>query len=254
MPCPNASQPTARNRVATPWGRVPHNGSNGPPRADPGLVRRARPRAALARPLRVGVVGDGLGVHAAADPGGPGAARARAVGRALADPGRPRGGGHRRGSAGLGAARLPAPGAAAARRRHRDRREPRWRRARRLRRPDRAARRGRLHRGSHRLLRPRPAPRGARHQRAPGPRPDSRRRRAPRPVGHQGGARDRGRVAARGRTDRGHVVGGGHGAGRAGLHGHRPALRRVPRRRPVRVARGRLPGPGPAPIGSAAAG
>ena len=53
------------------------------------LVRRPRARPALARRGGDAVVGDGLGVHAAADAGRPGAAGARAVARALADARRP---------------------------------------------------------------------------------------------------------------------------------------------------------------------
>ncbi len=117
------------------------------------------------------VVGDGLGVHAPADAGRPGAARARAVAGALADPGRPGRRADRRGGPRLGPARLPAPGAAAARRGDRDRRAARRRGAGVVRRPAGAARHRRLHRRRDRDLRLRPAPRRARHQRAPGLRP-----------------------------------------------------------------------------------
>ena len=48
-------------------------------RADPGLVRRPRARPAVARSGGEPVVGDGLGVHAPADAGRPGAAGARGV-------------------------------------------------------------------------------------------------------------------------------------------------------------------------------
>ena len=67
---------------------------------------------------RHGVVGDGLGVHAPADAGGPGAPGPRGLAGALADAGRAGRRADRRGGAGVGPARLPAPGAAAARRGH----------------------------------------------------------------------------------------------------------------------------------------
>ena len=61
-------------------------------------------------------------VHAAADPGRPGAAGLRRLAEHLADPGGARRRTQRRGGPGLGTARLPAAGAAAARRGGRDRR------------------------------------------------------------------------------------------------------------------------------------
>ncbi len=78
------------------------------------LVRRPRPRPALASSGHLGVGGDGQRVHAAADPGRAGP---RTVGRlagSLADSGGAGGRARRRGGAGLGPARLPAPRAAAA--------------------------------------------------------------------------------------------------------------------------------------------
>ena len=56
-----------------------------PARPDPGLVRRARPRPPLARTRRHPVGRDGLGVHAPADAGRPGAARLRELDDHLAD-------------------------------------------------------------------------------------------------------------------------------------------------------------------------
>ena len=153
------------------------------------VVRRPRARPALARPGRVPVVGDGLGVHAPADAGGPGAAGPRGVAGALADAGRPGRRADRRGGAGLGPARLPAPGAAAARRRDRDRRAARRRGAVVVRRPARAARRRRLHRRRGRVVRLRPAPRRARHQRPPGARPRRPAASSSRRGRHQGRAR-----------------------------------------------------------------
>ena len=88
-------------------------------RPGPGLVRRARARPALALPGHLGLGRPGQRGHAAADPGGPGRAGLPGLAGALADPG---GAGRRaagRGGAGLGPARLPAPGAAAARGRDR---------------------------------------------------------------------------------------------------------------------------------------
>ena len=70
------------------------------------VVRRARPRAALARPDGEPVVGAGLGVHAPADAGRAGPAGPRGVAASLADPRRP--GGREP------AARRSAPGAGSA--------------------------------------------------------------------------------------------------------------------------------------------
>ena len=230
-------------------------GATTPARARAGLVRRARPRPAVARPRRHPVAGDGLGVHAPADAGGARAPGLRGVAGDLADARGAGRGAQRRGRAGVGTARLPAPGAAPARGRHHHRRAARRRGPGRLRRPARPARRGRLHRQRDRVLRVRRPARGARHQRAAGPRAGRERRRVPRGerVGERAGA---GRVAAaRGR--RCHLGGGRDGAGSAGLHGRQPAVRRLPdqldaargtgpgsRRTTVRPGR-RRPGPGP---------
>ena len=66
-----------------------------------------------------------------------------------------------------------------------------------------------------------------------------------------GRARAGGRPAAGRRRDRGDLVGRADGARRAGLHGQRAAVRRLPDRRLVRVAGGRLPGVRrPAPAGA----
>ena len=101
--------------------------------------------------------------------------------------------------------------------------------------------RGRLHRRRRCGLRLRPAPRRARHQRAPGDRPRVvRRRRA-----DAGGDRRRaptGRNAVAGRRPAG--VGDErcpHGTRRAGLPGSGAVVRQVSAGRPVCVATGRLP-------------
>ena len=163
--------------------------------------------------------------------------------RALADPGRPGRGAGRRGGAGVGPARLPAPGPAAARRGHRDRRAARRRGAGVVRRPARPARRRRLHRGGDRDASPTggatssSTPTSAGCSPARRPAPSSR---PPSVTKAERGLADG--PAARGRADRRDLVGGGDGARRARLHGGQPAVRGLPGRRPVRLARRRPPG------------
>ena len=143
--------------------------SDAPARRRARLVRRPRARPALARADASAVVGDGQRVHAAADPGGPGAAGPRRLARALADPGRA-GRPRPTGEAVRMWGRLGYPRRAlrlhAAADGHR--RAPRRRGAGVVRRPARAARGRRLHRRGDRQLRLRSAARRARHQRAPG--------------------------------------------------------------------------------------
>ena len=102
-----------------------------------------------------------------------------------------------------------------------------------------AARRRRVHRRGRPRLRVRPSRGGAGHQCAPGPCAGARRRRPPRlrPSGRPNGS-GRPRCSPAG-PPRGDVVGRGHGARRAGLPGHRPALRRVPARLAMCLAGGR---------------
>ena len=115
----------------------------------------------------------------------PGCCRSRGLAGALAHPGRPRGRARRRGGAGLGAARLPPPGTPAARRRHRDRRASTTARS-----PtttptcSRCPASGDYTAAAVASFALRTAPRRARHQRAPGPGPAGRRRRAPGRLGH----------------------------------------------------------------------
>ena len=155
-------------------------------------------------------------------------------------PGRPGGRAERRGGPGLGPARLPAPGAAAARRGRRDRRAARRRGAGRLRR--------RCSRCPASATTPRPRSRRSRSAGAHAVLDTNvrrvlgravSRRRVPGRRGHPGRARARrGRCCPTSR-DRGRLGGGGDGARRAGLHGGEPALRRLPGRRPR--ARGGAP-------------
>ncbi len=233
-------------------------------RAGAALVRGQRPRSAVAAARRLGVVGAGERDHAAADPGGTGAARARGVAGTVANPavagGRRAG---RRGQA-VGAAGLPAPRGAAAR--HREGPDRRPRRA--------GAGLGRRRCGNCRESAPTPRP----------PWPASRsgsatrcwtpmcggcwpgcwagedlppRRRPSRRYGWPS------RCCRPTRRAGGPLVGRGHGTGCAGLHRGAAALSAVPGGRAVRVARGGPPGrPGTpnaaratrAPTGSAAAG
>ena len=103
-----------------------------------------------------------------------------------------------------------------------------------------------LHRPGRRLVRLRAAARRGRHQRAPGAGP-----RGARPgrgrAAVDGPRPRRGRGAAAGRAgDGGPLRRRADGTRRAGLHRPRAALRRLPARRPVRLARGRPPGLRPA--------
>ena len=207
------------------------------------VVRRARPRAAVARPGRLRVVGDGLGVHAPADAGGPGAAGARAVAGALADarptwpPSRPArrcapGAGSATRAGRCGCTRPPSRSSSGTAARCRRRTTTCGRcpaSATTRRRRSRRSRYGRRHVVLDTNVR-RVFARGDRG------------RGVPVGVGHEGRARGRARAAARGRADRGDLVGRGDGARRAGVHRREPALRRLPGRRPVRLARGRPPG------------
>ena len=236
-------------------------------RAGDGVVRRSRARPALAPPDAHGVGRDGLGVHAAADPGRAGAAGLRDVAGALADPGCAGCRAGRRGGSRLGTAGLPATGAAAARGGDGD-----GRAARRARcpttRPSCCALPGvgaytaaavaafaygrrtlvldtNVRRVLGRVLRGEASPVAS----APGV-----------------GERDRGRGAAAGGAGRrGRLVGRRHGARRAGLHRAVAALRRVPGQRPAadgwpagrpvdRRSRATRPRPTPAPTGRYAAG
>ena len=172
----------------------------------------------------------------------------------------------RRGGPRLGPARLPAPGAAAARGRHRDHRAARRRGPRRLRRAARAARRRRLHRRGRARLRLRPAARRARHQRPPGPGPGRDRRGVPaeRPSPRPRRPSRPTLLPADEPTAATWSV-GADGARRAGLH-RGLARAAAPARSPTPCAwrRGRPPGVrrtaaaraglGRAPTGSAAAG
>ena len=242
---PNLGTAGARTVVPRPYVRdLPTIVGDGrrPPRTAAPVVRRSRARPAVALALGDPVVGHGLGVHAAADPGVAGPARARPVARPVAPSGRP---GHRAGGRGgpdVGATRVSAPGTAAARRRARDRGAPRRRGPRRPRRPARAAGRGRLHRLGGRRLRARAAPPRPRHQRPAGARPGPRRGRAPARGGHPCRTGPRHCAAPGRRRRRRDLVGGGDGARRPGLHVPTTALRRLPGRRHLRVARGRPPG------------
>ena len=96
---------------------------------------------------------------------------------------------------------------------------------------------------------------GGRHQRPPGARPPGRGGRAlPAPALTRAETSAGHPAAARGPRRGGHVERRGHGARRPGLHGPLPALRRLPRGRPVRVAARRPAGvrrPGPPRAGLA---
>ena len=140
------------------------------------LVRRPRPRSALASSGHLGVGGDGQRVHAAADPGRAGP---RTVGRlagSLADSGGAGGRARRRGGAGLGPARLPAPRAAAAPGCRGDHRTVRRAGAAGPGVPPQPAGRRLLHRGGDHQLRLRAARGRAGHQRPSGDRPGGARR------------------------------------------------------------------------------
>ncbi|CAA9385050.1 MAG: A/G-specific adenine glycosylase, partial [uncultured Nocardioides sp.] len=212
-----------------------------PARTHPAVVRRApaRPPVAAARGRRV--VGARLGADAAADPGGPRAARPRGVAPALAAAGGPGRRARRRGRARVGTPGIPPPRAAPARRGPGRRRAPRGRGAGVVRRPDRAPRRRRLHGRRGGQLRVRATPRRARHERATGPRPHPRRRRAATGVDHPRGARRRDGRAPRRRGHGGHLGGRRHGARRPGLHGGPAAVRGLSRGGAVQLARARLP-------------
>ena len=114
-----------------------------------------------------GVADPGQRVHVAADPGRPGRADLARLGGPLADAVRHRRGERGRRPAGLGQARLSAPGQAVARVRDGDRHRARRRGARRRRRAARVARRRHVHRAGDRVLRLRQAGSRRRHQRAP---------------------------------------------------------------------------------------
>src|SRR4051794_33467881 len=87
-----------------------------PARTGAPLVPGARPRPAVACPGGDPVGDPGQRVHAPADAGRPRAARLDRLAGDVADPVRPRRSAGRRGGPGLGPARLPATGAAPARR------------------------------------------------------------------------------------------------------------------------------------------
>ena len=146
------------------------------------LVRRVRPRPAVATSGHLAVGGAGQRGDAAADPGGPGAAGLPQLAGALAGPG---GAGRRlprRGGADVGQARLPAPGAAAARLRVGDRGPARRPGTGGARRAAGAARGRRVHRAGGAGLRVRHPGRGGGHQCAPGAGPGDRR---PGPARHR---------------------------------------------------------------------
>ena len=137
-------------------------------RAGAGLVCAERAGPALAGAGRDAVGGAGQRDHAAADAGGPRAARVPQLDGQVAHPGRARGRAGRRGDQAMGQARLSAARAPAAR----DGDDP-DRPARRecARRPGRAARAAgdrQLHRRGRGQLRLRPAARGAGHERSAG--------------------------------------------------------------------------------------
>ncbi|OEI69596.1 hypothetical protein Cus16_0204 [Curtobacterium sp. ER1/6] len=208
-------------------------------------ARRLVPRRGAGPPLapprlpRVGHAGERD--HAAADAGGAGGPPTGGVAHPLADPCGPRGvtpGGR---GARLGPARLPAARPRAPRGRDGDRRAARQRRPARRRRPARTPRDRRLHRASGGGLRVRrPAP-GRRRQRPPGARPLGPRPRRAGPREGQAGPAAHGVGAAGGPCRRRRDERRGDGARRARLRRPLPCVRRLPDRRPVRVAGGRLP-------------
>ena len=114
--------------------------------------------------------------HAPADTGHPGTAGVAGLDATVAHPGRPGRRPARRGDPDVGPARLPPPGAAAARMRGGDRRYARRLRPVRAGHAARAARSRQLHGAGGGRVRVRPAPSGRGHQRAPVGRPGGRRR------------------------------------------------------------------------------
>ena len=89
----------------------------------------------------------------------------------------------------------------------------------------------------------RPAPPGGRHQRAPGDRPRGPRSGPSRPSRRRPATTPRSRRCCRPKPAGGGAAQrGADGTRRAGLHGPAPALRVVPARRPLRLARGRRAG------------
>ena len=182
------------------------------------------------------MVGAGQRDHAAADAGGPGAARIPQVDRQVAYPRRARGRARGRGDQAMGQARLSQAGAPAARDGDHLDRAARREGARGPGRPAGAAGDRQLYRRGRGQLRLRPAARRARHQRAAragpaGGRPARARRRA------VGGGAAAGRIAAARRgPGRSPLVRRGDGTGRAGMHGRQPALRHLPGGSRLRLA------------------